>query len=70
LMWLRTKTNGGLLWTRYESSGSTKCRELLDQLGNQVFQGLCSMELVISWRVVRRKHNTGIVELSKKELNP
>jgi len=31
---LRIGSNGWLLWTRYEPLGSTKCRELFEQLNN------------------------------------
>jgi hypothetical protein len=33
-IWLRTGASGGLLRTRYETSGSIKCSEFFDWLGN------------------------------------
>ena len=44
-------------------------RNLLTSWVTKLFED-CSMELIISGRVVRRQHNTRIVALSKRELNP
>jgi hypothetical protein len=47
LIWLRSGTSGGLLWTRYLTPGSIKCGEFLDWPNVlRASQGLCSMESV------------------------
>jgi hypothetical protein len=71
LMWLRIKTSGGLLWTRIWIFGFHKMWGIAWLAREPNFSSTLLDGISYQWgRVVRRKHNAGIVELSKRELNP